>query len=73
MNFEDIKVNEIKIHIKENTTWKNLNEIALGVKFRVRNGVAVVRGKNKGRMGRYLICDRYKVSVMQESSGNGWY
>ena len=65
MNLEDIKLNEISVHIKENTTWFNLYEIALVVKFRVRNGV-VVRGGDKGRMGRYLVCDRYRVSVLQE-------
>ena len=66
MNLEDIKLNEISVHIKENTTWFNLYEIALVVKFRVRNGVVVVRGRDKARMGRYLVCDRYRVSVLQE-------
>ena len=72
MNLEDIKLNEISVHIKENTTWFNLYEIALVVKFRVRNGVVVVRGRDKGRMGRYLVCARYRVSVLQKSSGDGW-
>lgn len=72
MNLEDIKVNEIRVHIKENTTWFNLHEIALVVKFRVRNGMVVIRGRDKGRewVGIYHVIDR--VSVLQKSSRDGW-